>query len=88
MLHEIVTLLVALRWPAFAFFVVLRFDDQIRTLLSQLPTLLQRVKSARAFGVNVTLNEINKELPTAERETLQMQLPAPKVPKRPKKTEG
>jgi hypothetical protein len=84
-MHEWVELVKALRWPCVVIYLSVRFGSEIRQLLTDVPELFRRVRSARAMGVKVELFEqrLKVELPAAERETQLMRLKPPPVPTRP-----
>jgi hypothetical protein len=84
MLHEIVELVKAVAWPCVALTFLFKFQSEIRQMLTEVPNLFRRVRTARGFGFKVELVErLEAILPAAERETPLMQLKEPPVPTRP-----
>jgi uncharacterized membrane protein YoaK (UPF0700 family) len=87
-MHEIVELVRALAWPLITFIVVLMFRKEIRSLLRELPSILRRVRSAHALGVELELDKIEEGLPQAELRAPTVSLPLPETFKLPGKTDG
>ena len=83
----IVELVKALAWPLLWLFIVLMFRKEIRSLLSELPSIVRRMRSAHGLGVEIELDKIGEELPSAELQAPTVSLRMPPLPL-PPKTDG
>lgn len=86
-MHEIVELIKALAWPCVVMYFIVKFRSQIGSLLGEMPSVVRRMRSAHALGLEIELDRIGEELPLAERQAQQLSLQLPTVPTR-EKTEG
>jgi hypothetical protein len=77
-MHEWVELVKALAWPCVVLIIVSIYQGQIRSLLNELPNVVRRVRSAHGLGVEVELDKIDYELPSAEQQAQLLSLPSPK----------
>jgi hypothetical protein len=83
MLHEFVELVKAVAWPCVALIFLIKFKVEIRLLLTEVPALVRRMRTAHVPGVKVEFNQLERSLPVAERETPLIELKEPDVPPRP-----
>jgi len=65
-LREFVELVKALAWPLLWLCIVLMFRKEIRSLLREMPSIVRRMRSAHGLGVEIELDRIGEELPSAE----------------------
>jgi hypothetical protein len=82
LLHEIIELVKALAWPSVAMFFLVYFRRQIRSMLTELPGMFRRMRSANALGVTLELDGLEADLTIAQQETAQLRLPPGQVPSR------
>jgi len=87
-MHETVELIKALAWPCVVVYFLVRFHKQIASLMSEMPRVVQRVRSAHGLGLEIELDKIGNELPVAERQAQLLSLPMPPVPTLNKTQEG
>jgi hypothetical protein len=80
LLHEIIELVKALAWPSVAMFFLVHFRRQIRSMLTEIPGMFRRMRTANALGVKLELDGLEADLTIAQRETAQLQLPGGTVP--------
>jgi hypothetical protein len=80
LLHEIIELVKALAWPSVAMFFLVYFRRQIRSMLTELPGMFRRMRSANALGVTLELDGLGDDLTIAQQKTAQLQLPGGEVP--------
>lgn len=77
-------LLRAALWPLTTLVVVLMYREEIRNILAEVPSLARRLLSIKAPGVEISVESLSREIPTAEeivRETtVPLVLSQPKEP--------
>jgi hypothetical protein len=54
-LHEVVDLAKSLAWPAVSLFCLIRYSQEVKTLLLALSAALERMKTAKGLGVELEL---------------------------------
>jgi hypothetical protein len=74
-MHEFVELVKALAWPSVVSWIVIMFRTEIRSLLKEAPGVVRRMRSAQGLGVEIELDKIGEELPSAELQAQTISLP-------------
>jgi hypothetical protein len=80
MTAELFGLLKAALWPLTTLIVVLMYRDEIRSILIEVPSLTRRLLSIKAPGVEISVESLSREIPTAEEIAKETALPLKESP--------